>query len=110
MRVVVVGRLLPEPRRKAAPTHGTLYRFQRACHDIGSSLARHGHSLVVTSDAEFTADRAAVEGYLGVVRGGRIAGHRIELMSAAAASPLTHCSRPSAISTQGVRIHCRPHL
>jgi hypothetical protein len=44
----------------------------------------------VTSDAEFTADRGAVEGYLAVARDGREAGHRIELVSAAAAtSPRT---------------------
>jgi hypothetical protein len=90
MRVVVVGRMLPEQRRKGSPTRGTFDRFERACEEIGGSLGRHGHTMVVTSDAEFTADRAAVEGYIAVVRDGRDAGHRIELVSAAATtSPRT---------------------
>ena len=90
MRVVVVGRMLPEPRRKGVPTRGTFDQFENACRDIGSSLARHGHTLVVTSDAEFTADAAAVEGYVDVVRKSRDAGHRVELVSAAGStSPRT---------------------
>jgi hypothetical protein len=111
MRVVVVGRMLPDQRRKGAPTRGTFDRFERACRDIGGSLGRHGHTLVVTSDAEFTADRAAVEGYVAAVRRSRDASHRVELVSAAAAtSPHTlfetlRNENPSVFATTAVHTY-----
>jgi NAD(P)-dependent dehydrogenase (short-subunit alcohol dehydrogenase family) len=76
----------PEPRRSGVATRGTIDRFDHACQEVGRSLARHGHTLVVTSDRQYPADRAAVEGYIEVARNGRDPAHRIELVSAAATS------------------------
>lgn len=67
MRAVVVGRW-QQTARRGIPFRGTLAEFESACHHIGGSLARFGHTLAVTSDAEFTADRAAVAGYIDAIR------------------------------------------
>lgn len=82
MRAVVVGRWLPTGHR-GTPLRGTPAEFEDACRQIGRSLAAHGHTLAVTSDAEFTADRAAVEGYVDAVRNSSNSRHRIELVSKA---------------------------
>ena len=78
MRVVVAGR---RSSRTGAAVRDTMSMFVRACRDIGGLLARHDHTLVVTSDADSTADRAAVEGYAAVVSKKRSLQHRIELVS-----------------------------
>jgi hypothetical protein len=76
---------MPSERRTGGVRpRGTLDGFGVACRSLGGMLARHAHTLVVTSDVPVTANRQVVEGYVEWVgkhaTGG---GHQIEVVSPA---------------------------
>ena len=50
--------------RKTWTLRSDFESFKNACYQIGLALAESGQTLTVGSDAEFTADKHAVEGYL----------------------------------------------
>jgi predicted Rossmann-fold nucleotide-binding protein len=48
-------------------TQGDPAEFREAARRVGEELAKRGHSLIVGSDSEHTADRHAVDGALSVL-------------------------------------------
>lgn len=67
MRVAVLGSWHDDP---AWPLIDAREAFEAACHSVGRELAERGHSLIVGSDEEHTADRHAALGALDFLRGG----------------------------------------
>jgi hypothetical protein len=61
MRVAVLGSW-SEPPDEGFALRGDKLQFQQAARRVGHELIRRGHSLVVGSDGDHTADRHAVEG------------------------------------------------
>jgi predicted nucleotide-binding protein len=77
MRVAVLGSFSPQKNRRqkyGTPLVGDAVSFQAACRDIGAALVERGHSLIVGSEGDDTADRHAALGGLDAVRAQRAAG------------------------------------
>jgi hypothetical protein len=71
MRVAVLGSWDDRQNRQAEnswPLLATPADFKAACREIGRELVSRGHSLIVGSDREHTADRHAALGALDAVR------------------------------------------
>ena len=83
MRAAVLGSWRHEDQ-KQWKLRETPEEFRKACRQVGAELIERGHSLIVGTDSEHTADANAVSGAIRALRGAKVKWPRVMVIRPAA--------------------------